>query len=210
MRSWPMRCWARAPARTGGDAGELVGAAQDDRAAAPPWPGRCALHHRPAHARAGHARRAPGQAATDHDLQHRHSSPCRRPAGPRLHRASTQPRVDRRLHLRADLGPRWSMSRSSWTSMPSASSAGTRCAPAQPGWSYSRRAWPPGPAASRATPSSAASWSTTPMPGRRADSTGRRNTPSSGGVDGTTTGLGCCGDRKAADAVAWPAASGAA
>jgi hypothetical protein len=45
---------------------------------------------------------------------------------------------------------------------------------------------------------------------RRADSTGRRNTPSSGGVDGTTTGLGCCGDRKAADAVAWPAAGGAA
>jgi putative transposase len=30
------------------------------------------------------------------------------------------------------------------------------------------------------------------------------------GVDGTTTGLGCCGDRKAADAVAWPAAGGAA
>jgi hypothetical protein len=43
-----------------------------------------------------------------------------------------------------------------------------------------------------------------------ADSTGRRNTPSSGGVDGTTTGLGCWGDRKAADAVAWPAAGGAA
>ena len=34
--------------------------------------------------------------------------------------------------------------------------------------------------------------------------------PSSGGVDGTTTGLGCCGDKKAADAVAWPAAGGAA
>jgi putative transposase len=30
------------------------------------------------------------------------------------------------------------------------------------------------------------------------------------GVDGTTTGLGCCGDGKAADAVAWPAAGGAA
>jgi hypothetical protein len=43
-----------------------------------------------------------------------------------------------------------------------------------------------------------------------ADSTGRRNTLSTGGVDGTTTGLGCCGDRKAADAVAWPAAGGAA
>jgi len=42
------------------------------------------------------------------------------------------------------------------------------------------------------------------------DSTGRRNTLSTGGVDGTTTGLGCDGDRKAADAVAWPAASGAA
>jgi putative transposase len=34
--------------------------------------------------------------------------------------------------------------------------------------------------------------------------------PSTGGVDGTTTGLGCDGDRKAADAVAWPAAGGAA
>jgi len=42
------------------------------------------------------------------------------------------------------------------------------------------------------------------------DSTGRRNTLSTGGVDGTTTGLGCDGDRKAADAVAWPAAGGAA
>jgi putative transposase len=41
------------------------------------------------------------------------------------------------------------------------------------------------------------------------DSTGRRNTLSSEGVDGTTTGLGCCGDRKAADAVTWPAAGGA-
>jgi putative transposase len=30
------------------------------------------------------------------------------------------------------------------------------------------------------------------------------------GVDGTTTGLGCCSDGKAADAVAWPAAGGAA
>jgi hypothetical protein len=43
-----------------------------------------------------------------------------------------------------------------------------------------------------------------------ADSTGRRNTPSTGGVDGTTTGLGCDRDRKAADAVAWPAAGRAA
>jgi putative transposase len=34
--------------------------------------------------------------------------------------------------------------------------------------------------------------------------------PEQRGVDGTTTGLGCCGDRKAADAVAWPAAGGAA
>jgi transposase InsO family protein len=34
--------------------------------------------------------------------------------------------------------------------------------------------------------------------------------PEQRGVDGTTTGLGCCGDRKAADAVAWPAAAGAA
>jgi hypothetical protein len=41
-------------------------------------------------------------------------------------------------------------------------------------------------------------------------SRGRRNTPSSEGVDGTTTRLGCWGDRKAADAVAWPAAGGAA
>jgi putative transposase len=31
-----------------------------------------------------------------------------------------------------------------------------------------------------------------------------------GGVDGTTTGLGCSGDGKAADAVAWSAAGGAA
>lgn len=37
---------------------------------------------------------------------------------------------------------------------------------------------------------------------------GRCNTPSTGGVDGTTTGLG--DDREAADAVAWPAAGGAA
>jgi transposase InsO family protein len=34
--------------------------------------------------------------------------------------------------------------------------------------------------------------------------------PEQRGVDGTTTGLGCCGDSKAADAVAWPAAGGAA
>ena len=34
--------------------------------------------------------------------------------------------------------------------------------------------------------------------------------PEQRGVDGTTTGLGCWGDRKAADAVAWPAAGGAA
>jgi transposase InsO family protein len=34
--------------------------------------------------------------------------------------------------------------------------------------------------------------------------------PEQRGVDGTTMGLGCCGDRKAADAVAWPAAGGAA
>jgi putative transposase len=31
-----------------------------------------------------------------------------------------------------------------------------------------------------------------------------------GGVDGTTTGLGCSGDGKAADVVAWSAAGGAA
>ncbi len=34
--------------------------------------------------------------------------------------------------------------------------------------------------------------------------------PEQRGVNGTTTRLGCCGDRKAADAVAWPAAGGAA
>jgi putative transposase len=34
--------------------------------------------------------------------------------------------------------------------------------------------------------------------------------PEHRGVDGTTTGLACDGDRKAADAVAWPAAGGAA
>ena len=45
-----------------------------------------------------------GASSQDHDLQHRHSSPCRRPAGPRLHRASAQPGLDCRLHLRADLG----------------------------------------------------------------------------------------------------------
>jgi hypothetical protein len=55
-----------------------------------------------------------------------------------------------------------------------------------------------------------ASWSTTAMPAAKVDSTGRRNTPSIGGVDGTTTGVGCCGDGKAADALAWPAAGGAA
>jgi hypothetical protein len=64
--------------------------------------------------------------------------------------------------------------------------------------------WPSGAAGlSRA-------WFITAIRAAKADSTGRRNTPSSGGVDGTTTGLGCCGDRKAADAVAWPAAGGAA
>jgi hypothetical protein len=34
--------------------------------------------------------------------------------------------------------------------------------------------------------------------------------PEHRGVDGTTTGLGRDGDRKAADAVTWPAAGGAA
>jgi hypothetical protein len=48
-------------------------------------------------------------------------------------------------------------------------------------------------------------WCTTPTAAAKADSTGRRNTPSSGGVDGTTTGLGYSSDRTAADAVAWTA-----
>ena len=48
--------------------------------------------------------------------------------------------------------------------------------PARPSWSCSRCAWPPGPAASRATPSSAASWSTTPMPGRSISRSGSPST----------------------------------
>ena len=63
LRRGPSRCPAGRAHQLGraADAGELVRAAQDDRAAAPRWPGRCALHPGPAHARAGHARRAPGK-----------------------------------------------------------------------------------------------------------------------------------------------------
>ena len=51
LRRGPSRCPAGRAHQLGraADAGELVRAAQDDRAAAPRWPGRWALHRGPAH-----------------------------------------------------------------------------------------------------------------------------------------------------------------
>jgi hypothetical protein len=94
-----------------------------------------------------------------------------------------------------------------WSSTPSAGSSWVgrppgRCAPI---WPWTPWRWPSG-----AARPSCRGWCITPIAAANPGSRGRRNTPSSEGVDGTTTGLGCCGDRKAADAVAWPAAGGAA
>src|SRR6266511_2361566 len=87
----PARC--AQDRRWSADARKPVRAPQDDRAAWPPRPASRALHGRPAHAPARHAGRAPRQDPADHDPGHRRDA-RRRPAGARLHRASTQPSLD--------------------------------------------------------------------------------------------------------------------
>jgi HTH-like domain len=92
----------------------------------------------------------------------------------------------------------------SWMSSAVGWSAGPWPTISEPNSSWTPSTWPSG------TVGPPLGWSITLIRAARADSTGRRNTLSTGGVDGTTTGLGGDGDREAADAVAWSAAGGAA